>query len=249
MLSIKLISALAILMITLLSGLYPFFKKMTTHKNFEFPIGEALACGVFLGAGLIHMLGDASTEFYQLHISYPVPFLLAGLTFLLLLFLEHIGQELHAEHGANSKSFAILSMILLSIHSFLAGAALGFSDSIAMTILILFAILAHKWAASFALAIQITKSTLLIRPGLILFTIFAIMAPLGILFGTVVTNTLGQYPLLAPIFSSLAAGTFLYLGSLHGLERAVLVKQCCRLNLFYYVIGGFVLMAVVAIWT
>jgi len=48
--------------------------------------------------------------------------------------------------------------------------------------------------------------------------------------------------------SALAAGTFLYLGTLHGLENATLVKPCCDLKRFYFVILGFGVMAVVAIW-
>ena len=46
-----------------------------------------------------------------------------------------------------------------------------------------------------------------------------------------------------------SAGTFLYLGTLHGLSRAVMVQQCCNLKQYTFVIIGFSLMAIVAIWT
>ena len=249
MLSLKIVSALIIFIVTLLSGLYPFFKKLTSKRAFEFPIGESLACGVFLGAGLMHMLGDACHQFYLQHLNYPLAFFLAGITFLLLLFLEHIGKEIYSHDGASSKSFAILAFIMLSIHSFLAGAALGLSTSVTLTMMILLAIVAHKWAASFSLATQIAKSALQLKGGIILFLLFSLMAPLGVFFGSAILSSLGQFPLLEPIFMSLAAGTFIYLGALHGLERAVLVQQCCNLKLFYFVIAGFMIMAVVAIWT
>ena len=159
----KLICLLLVLSVTLLSGLYPFFKKFTSEKDQAFPIAEALAAGVFLSVALIHMLGTASAQFYKLSYHYPFAFLLAGVLFL--------------------------------------------------------------------------------------FCIFSLMTPIGIVLGAAATTALNNYPLLEPIFSSLAAGTFLYLGTLHGLENATLVKQCCDLKRFYFVILGFAIMAVVAIWT
>jgi hypothetical protein len=75
------------------------------------------------------------------------------------------------------------------------------------------------------------------------------MTPLGILLGTMATTALNFHPVLAPIFSSLAAGTFLYLGTLHGLEKATLIQQCCDLKRFFFVILGFSIMAIVAIFT
>jgi len=56
-------------------------------------------------------------------------------------------------------------------------------------------------------------------------------------------------PLLTPIFSALAAGTFIYLGTLHGLANGMLVARCCELRSFSLVVLGYVIMAVVAVWT
>jgi len=245
----KFTSILLILSVTVLSGFYPFFKKFTSHQEQSFPIAESLAAGVFLSVALIHMLGTASDEFYKLSYHYPFAFLLAGITFLFLLLLEHIGREIVVHKGDSSGSFAILATVMLSLHAFLMGAALGLSASLSIAIVILFAILAHKWAESFSLAIQINKSHFSFRMNMLLFCIFSLMTPLGIVLGATATTTLSNYPLLEPIFSSLAAGTFLYLGTLHGLENATLIKKCCDLRHFYFVILGFVIMAVVAIWT
>lgn len=248
MFRLKLISILLVLIITVISGCYPFIKKMKTKKGIAFPVGESLAAGVFLGAGLMHMLGDASQGFYDLHYDYPFAFLIAGASFLALLLLEHIGSEIYKKQGESSPTFAVLAVFMLSIHSFLTGAALGLTSTLSLTIIILLAILAHKWAASFSLAVQINKSALPIKTGIILFAIFALMVPLGIITGTSASNSLDHYPLVEPIFGSLAAGTFLYLGTLHGLDRAILI-QCCNLKRFMYVIIGFAIMAIVAIWT
>lgn len=245
----KLICLLLILAVTLLSGFYPFFKKFQSNKEQSFPIAEAMAAGVFLSVALIHMLGTASDQFYQLSYHYPFAFLLAGIMFLFLLLLEHIGREIVAHKGDSSGAFAILATMMLSVHAFLMGTALGLSDSLSVAIVILLAIMAHKWAESFSLAIQINKSHFTFKINTFLFCVFALMTPMGIALGATATTALHHYPLLEPIFSSLAAGTFLYLGTLHGLEKATLVKQCCDLNRFYFVILGFAIMAVVAIWT
>jgi len=246
--AIKSISAMLVFITAVVAGVYPFVKKIKTQETISFPIGESLAAGVFLGAGLMHMLGDASNDFYRLSYHYPFAFLIAGLMFLFLLLLEHVGREIVSHQGSASNSFAILATFMLSIHSFLMGAALGLTDAISVTLMILLAILAHKWAASFALSIQINKSNFSHKINIMLFLIFASMTPIGIIGATFAKSALIQYPLIEPILNALAAGTFLYLGTLHGLEQATLIKRCCDLKRFYFVILGFAMMALVAIW-
>lgn len=245
---LKIIAAIVIFLTTITAGLVPFLEKYKHKKNIDFPRGEALAAGVFLGAGLIHMLGDASNAFTQAHINYPFAFLICGASFLTLLLLEHLGTEIKDHKGQSNISIAILAIIMLSIHSLFAGTALGVSQNIGMAILIIIAILTHKWAASFALAIQINKSPMRFYISLILFLLFSLMTPIGILLGDLMTNISNDH-LLVPISISIAAGTFLYIGTLHGLKRAVMIERCCNLPTFFYVILGFTLMALVAIWT
>lgn len=248
MLTVKLLAMFLVFITALIAGGYPLIQKIRGSSLSEFPIGEALACGIFLGAGLIHMLGDASGDFTSLGFNYPLAFLLAGAVFLLLLLFEHIGREVYKHQSEKSLGFVYLTAIMLSIHSFLAGAALGLSDSYSIVTVILFAILAHKWAASFSLAIQINKSDVSVRAGILLFLVFAMMTPLGILFGASATHYMKSVPLLEPLFVSMAAGTFLYLGTLHGLKRAVMIEKCCDLKHFGFVVLGFSIMAVIAIW-
>lgn len=245
----ELLLAAALILITAIAGgAYPFANRLRTNAVYDFPSGEALASGVFLGAGLLHMLGDSARDFTQLGYDYPLAFLLAGTTFLGLLLLEHLGREVYEHQGTNAR-FALLAFIMLTIHSFLEGAALGVSSSLTVMLVIMAAIVAHKWAASFALAVQINKSSLKPYIGIILFLIFALMTPIGILFGDSISHGVTQSPLLEPIFTALAAGTFLYLGTLHGLSQAILVQKCCNLKHFSLVVVGFIIMAVVALWT
>ncbi|MDF2690251.1 MAG: zinc transporter [Gammaproteobacteria bacterium] len=244
----KIVSALLIFVMTIVAGFVPFSKRLKSLQGHEFPIGEALACGVFLGAGLIHMLGDASQAFTSLGYHYPFAFLISGCCFLFLLLLEHIGTELNHHRQGNAPAIALLAVIMLSIHALLAGTALGLSRDLAGVFIILLAILAHKWAESFSLSVQINKTTLSIKSSLIIFFIFSIMTPLGIMLGSSIASMSSLHPLLEPIFSALAAGTFIYIGTLHGLSRSAMI-QCCNLKHFSFLILGFVLMAVVAIWT
>lgn len=244
----KILAIILIFLIALLSGIYPFFKRVT-QKSFNFQAGEALACGIFLGAGLLHMLADAGRSFAVLGYTYPFSFLLAGLTFLILLLLEHTGREIYEHQGEASPGFAVLACLMLSTHSFLEGAALGLSASFSVFLVIFLAILAHKWAASFALAVQITKTSLSIRSGLLLFLMFAVMTPLGIAVGSCVSQGIQAASLPTAVFSALAAGTFLYLGTLHGLSRSIMVDRCCNLANYLFVMVGFAIMAIVAIWT
>ncbi len=242
----KLLAACIIFLITLIAGFIPFRKKLKSPQ-FEFPAGEAIACGVFLGAGLIHMLGDAAEGFNELGYHYPFAFLIAGISFLFLLLLEHLGSEMQGQ--GTLKSMAVLAVLMLSIHSLLEGAAVGISGEFLTTLVLAFAIIAHKWAASFSLALQISKSSFSFSNGILLFSVFAVMTPLGILIGDVIHSSTGNHPLLTPIFSALASGTFLYIGTLHGLRRATLITRCCNMREFSFMFLGFSLMAIVAIWT
>ena len=248
MFTLKLGCIFLILLSTIVAAIYPFFRSIKNPKKADFPSGEALSGGIFLGAGLLHMLQEGSTHFHKLGYVYPIAFLLAGITFLILLLFEHICREIYAHKNSNNPVFVYLTIIMLAIHSFLEGAALGLSDSYSLMIIIFIAILAHKWAASFALAVQINKSNLSVSTSLLLCTVFALMTPAGILSGTTTMTHIQNYPLLEPIFISLAAGTFLYLGTLHGLKQAVMIDKCCDLKHFMFVLMGFAIMAVVAVW-
>jgi len=251
-LDIKLVMAVFILFLALIGGFFPFrirkkYKNLNAHI-FDFPIGESLACGVFLGAGLIHMLGDSAQAFIREGYDYPFAFLIAGGSFLGLLLLEHLGSELKDHHDSSSKGMALLATLMLSIHSLFEGAALGISGDVLTSIVLCLAIVAHKWAASFSLSLQLNKSSLQFNLGLSCFLIFALMTPIGIFIGDLVTKATGIHPLLTPIFSALAAGTFLYIGTLHGLGRATMIQRCCKLREFLFMILGFSIMAIVAIW-
>ncbi len=244
--SLKLFFAFSIMAIILLAGWYPFKKRLTKEKHHEFEVGETLATGVFLGAGLLHMLPESNAMFNDIGANYPYAYLITGVTFLLFLWLEHLGKELYHHHDAEHPAFAILAWLMLSVHSFVLGAALGFSNDYSLAIMLFLAIITHKWAESFAIAVQLNKSSLKTRNSIIFFLVFALMTPLGIGTGWYFGHGVSTHSIFDPILIALSAGTFLYLGTLHGLERCVMVERCCNLRDFSFVIIGFLLMAAVA---
>jgi len=250
LISYKLWAAFGVFVITWLAAWPPFHHRLTSSKGgTRHVIGEALASGVFLGAGLLHMLAEANQGFTSQDVHYPMAFFIAAVSFLILLFLEHLGLGLSKPETKTANKFiALLTLAILSVHSLLAGVALGVTHYAATAGIILFAIVAHKWAASFALAITLNRTALTFWHSIYLFALFSLMVPIGILFGTTISYGYPERPLLEASFEALAAGTFLYMGTLHGLKRSVMVDRCCNTREFFWVILGFMLMAVIAIW-
>jgi len=243
--TLKLFFGLAIFIIILIAGWYP-FKKRLGDVHVDLPIGETLATGVFLGAGLLHMLPEANDMFIKMGYDYPFAFIITGIVFLLFLWFEHLGKELYHHQDRSHPAFALLAWLMLSIHSLVLGAALGFSSDYPLVIMLFLAIITHKWAESFAIAIQLNKSSLSRSKSIGFFIAFAIMSPLGIFIGYYFGQGIETKSLFDPILVATSAGTFLYLGTLHGLERCVMVERCCNLRDFSFVIIGFLLMAAVA---
>lgn len=246
--SLKILFALSIFIVILLAGWYPFRKRIKDDKHIDFPVGETLATGVFLGAALLHMLPDANSLFKAMGYDYPFAFIITGAVFLIFLWFEHLGKELYHHHNAEHPAFALLAWGMLSVHSVMLGAALGLAHHNSVIIMLFLAIITHKWAESFAIAVQLNKSSMSMNHSLIFFILFSFMTPLGIYFGWYFGHGVETNSVFDPILMAASAGTFLYLGTLHGLERCVMVERCCNLRDFSFVIIGFTLMAMVAIY-
>ncbi len=211
--------------------------------------GEALAVGIFLGAGFIHMLSEASEGFEAAGVALMWPDAICGATILALVAVEHSAARLARSSEEGHPAIALLAAALLSVHTFLAGAALGTSREASVALVIFFALLAHKFAASFALGMTLSRSALAAAARWGLFAIFVIMLPLGIVAGVVANDADAQAPLLAPIITAISAGTFIHLALLHGLDRSMIVKHCRDIRLHGLVVLGFALMALLALWT
>ena len=100
-------------------------------------------------------------------------------------------------------------MLALSVHSVFEGLALGMAKDMTSTLDMVIAICIHKGAAGTSLGISLVKTFPdNFRLCRLLILIFALATPLGVGIGMAVVNAGDIYDI---IFSSLAAGSFLYI--------------------------------------
>ena len=234
--------------------------------------GNAFAAGVFLGTGLIHVLGESAAAWSDLGWDYPVAFVLAAGAFCLILLFEHVllpdeahamihahsgdpvGDEdghghPHGGHGRAADPSPYALIVALSAHSVLAGLALGAQQLVASTLMIALAILAHKGTAGLALGLRLARSGLGTAAARRFVLLFAAMTPLGILLGLVGSGVLrrGAGLYFDATVSALAAGTFLYIASIDMLQDEFL-RPGSRWAKWIWAVVGLALTAVLAVW-
>lgn len=248
MINIKIISIFSIFLLTLVAGIKPLMKSKVSSVK-EGISSDALASGVFLGAGLMHLLSESTHKFILAGMKFPLSFFLTGITFLSLLWIEKVGHTLSKEKNKSKLMMAFIALFMLSVHSVLEGAALGLTSTTATTTIILFVILAHKWAESYALAIQISRGTDSSKFRIYSFLFFCCMTPLGIIMGNSFMQHATKYQILGPCFEAVGAGTFLYLGILHGLNDCPMIKTQKNSKEFLMILFGFSIMAGVSLYS
>jgi len=262
LLAIKALAILVILLTAILGGLAAMRTRRARDADRLFALGSLFGAGVFLGAGLIHVLPDSVGLFAQLYpgIDYPVPFAIAAIGLIAVLAVDRLGHWLqaradtvrHAGDGASGTASAMILLMVLSFHSILAGAALGVEDSAANSLVLLLAVVAHKGSAAFAL----TSGLLRAGPAgdsprrvRVLLMLFAVMTPLGILLGTGLQATLdGNAARIAEtLFDAFAAATFVYVATLEiiGPEFRAHGRSSAKLGALT---AGLAVMALVALW-
>lgn len=242
--SYKLTAAVAILLTSLLAVIYPLRIRAKPGHNALLELADAFASGIFLGAALFHMLPDAITVFGErLHgVTYPVAEAFCAAGFLILLFLERLsGCSDHHNHNGLPLMFALI----LVIHALIEGMALGVSSSAATFSVLFLAIIAHKGSESFALAIILNRSTLTLAAMTSVAGLFACMTPFGIGIGAALTQNLvwkhGQ--LLTAGFNAFAAGTFLYMSTLHHINHHHQHHSHESLTELWFLTAGLLVMA------
>ncbi len=260
--------ALIIFALTLAAGAYPFLKREHYGNLKNFPLADGFVTGIFLGVGLVHMLPDADRLLHQGGYIYPFAMLITGGVFIFLVLCEALSYQLNkdgssayvendAEGGmannvrekVDSLTMPVIVTLLLSAHSFLAGAALGLSPSLPVLGFLFLAIAVHKWSVSFALAIEINQSALSLFTRMTLFIFFALMLPLGLLASSLISARYQHHFISEAILLAIAAGVFIYLGTLRSLKAPLVATQSYRIQQFVAMLLGFAIMAAMAIWT
>ena len=99
------------------------------------------------------------------------------------------------------------------------------------TLIIIIAILAHKWAAALSLGVTFVKLFVPNKQFYILMTIFALITPVGTVIGLIVKQSSNE--LVEAIFLSVSSGTFFYLSMSEILVEEFEKKKINILNLLF----------------
>ncbi|XP_008054678.1 zinc transporter ZIP2 [Carlito syrichta] len=216
--------------------------------------------------------GDA----YSAHVEYPYGELIISLGFFFVFFLESLvlqccpgtGKgstmqeeasheahvlELHSHGPQPSPSWgplrALILLLSLSFHSVFEGLAVGLQPTVAATVQLCLAVLAHKGIIVFGVGMRLVQLGTGSRWAVFSILSLALMSPVGLALGLAVAggNSEGGQGLVQAVLQCVAAGTFLYVTFLEILPRelagpeAPLAKWGC-------VAAGFAFMAFIALW-
>lgn len=239
----KALAALFIFVIAIAMTLPAIIKRHAPHHSEWLELGDAFASGVFLGAALLHLLPDAQHAFASWS-GYPWPEFICALGFLSLLLLERLSLSFE-----NTKeSIPYILALTLMIHALIEGGALGISPTFTETSTLLIAIAAHKGAESLALGLLLIRHQLSLQRIIYLVLLFTLMTPLGIAGGTWLS--LGSHhSLIEGIFNAFAAGTFLYISTLHHGHFHEHTDGGQGLLEYTALAAGTLFMSAIALWT
>ena len=237
--------SIALIIIATLAGGMPPLRSSRRQKD-RYPLGEAFAAGVFLALALAMMLPSSFHVFQKAlpDVDQPIASVIAILALLALLAVSHVVRHLEQDQGEGDQAgknplVPVLMTVMIAVPSFFMGAALGVSETQQAT-LILVAILLHKSSAAFALALKLTDSSLSVRASRGVFALFVLATPVGVLFGSALGGDLGAEGLLIVRASvlAMAAGTFLFMGTLNELQTTPLINRCQHWRGFAAMLAG-----------
>ena len=262
--SFNIVALVVIFAVGMAGGLVALGARGTGRAELPFSIGGVFAGGIFLGAGLIHLLPDSIKALtgYFADSDFPIGYLIAAIGFLTVPFIgEILFREAHerasqvGEKGVDdalapaSGPSAYALVVILSVHSVIAGAALGAEEDFSGALVIFIAIVAHKGAAGFALMLVFQRAAFERAKSLRILVLFASMTPLGIVLGSGLDRLLhrGYGPLLEGLFEALAAGIFLYVAIVEIIGKEFADRRAVVLK-FAALCLGLALMAVIALF-
>ena len=239
----KTIAGILIFLIALVVVIYPLKWRVYPKHNRLLELADAFASGIFLGAALFHMLPDAITIFSK-NYHYPLAELLCAGGFLLLLFLERLSHVFTALDNHVDMLSYMFAFILI-VHALIEGTVLGINPALTTASVIFLAIVAHKSSESFALAVILNRSQLALGHIITIIILFSIMTPIGIMLGATLDNflQLNNGQIFIACFNAFAAGTFLYMSTLHHINHHQRQHEAEGLSEFSALLVGMAIMA------
>lgn len=217
---IKFIAAASILAVALIGGAIPMAAARYQGSQRFFSLGNAFAGGLFLGVGFIHLLPEGIEQLANV-VEYPLAPLLAASGFGTLLLIDRIifdGRHIHSDSDAvqGRSIYPLVLLLLLSVHSIIAGLSLGLESHAATAIILALGILLHKGSEAFALMVSAISAGFAENRRNALLGFFVAMTPAGILAGMLGASILhgDGAALVEGSFNALAAGTFIYIAIL-----------------------------------
>ena len=106
------------------------------------------------------------------------------------------------------KLSGFIMLLALSIHGLFECLALGIQNNSKNTLFLFIALMIHKWAEAFSLGIFFVQAKLAKKNYFLLIIFFAIIGPIGVLLGIILSKTANEF--IEGIFLCISTGTFLY---------------------------------------
>lgn len=213
---------------------------------------------------------SAALEGLRVTLQFPLPEFILAMGFFLVLVLEQVAlaqrepssipEETRAllptgsiqtpspqppVPGARNAVRSGLLVLALALHAVLEGLALGLQEAEGAVLRVCLALLLHKCAVAFSLALKLLRGRL--RPPAVVacLVLFAMMSPLGVGLGTAVAAGAGpRQRLCRGVLEGLAAGTFLYITFLEILPQELGVPQH-RVPKVILLLAGFALVTAI----
>jgi zinc transporter 1/2/3 len=236
-----LVQALLVFVAGIVGGFLPFLVPASSQRGARLlSLGNALGGGIFISAGLLHMLPDADAAVKALapDVDFPTAFLVATLFFVLILTIDFVllGGHDHAHAFSTESSTDLLApdvvpvdkapatsvlnvivlLLALSVHSIIAGLAAGLEEDAKDTFVMFIAIVAHKWSAVMSMTIAAIHAGLPANSRVAIVVGLSLVTPCAMIVGSLARSALSSSAAAwaSALGQAAAAGTFLYVAIL-----------------------------------
>ncbi|EGR31297.1 zip zinc transporter family protein, putative [Ichthyophthirius multifiliis] len=151
--------------------------------------------------------------------------------------VEKIHQEIKKQDSQKNLKPYILQ-VAFGIHATLEGLAIGLENNWIKCLILVAAVLCHKWAEGITIGLSFKKANIDLKVASIMIIIQAVMNPIGVGIGWSLSNS-GS--LVMGIFMSISVGTFLYIATLEVLVEEFSDKRFRFEKFVFFLIAiGFV---------